>query len=112
MSVFKKLKDGIADLSELSVNTFTGDLKAHIDDASGSSIIKWDELLKSAKTEGDISLVAAARYKFDGDSDSFYMRNAPADLLAAHKQAVEAGQKVREGLINMFGDLIGITVKK
>jgi hypothetical protein len=112
MSVFKKLAEDIADLAELNVNTFTGELKAVVGGSGATNIIKWDELLEKAAAGGEVTLVASTRQKLDGDSDSFYTRNPPTDLLETHKQAVEAGRQVRRGLIEMFGDLVGLTVKK
>lgn len=108
MGVFRKLGEGIADLSELNVQTFSGDLTAVIDKSSGGSVIDWTKLLKGAKTSGKVKLVASARIKFDGDSDTYFAEDIPSDMLDAHLVAVEAGQKVREGLINMFKDILNI----
>jgi len=109
MGVFKKLGEGIADLSELNVQTFTGDLTSVIDKPDTDSVIDWTKLLKEAKTTGKVKLVASAKIKFDGDSDTFFAEDIPSDMLEAHLVAVEAGQKVREGLLNMFKELLNIT---
>lgn len=108
MSVFKKLGDGIADLSELNVQIFSGDVSSVLDDAEGSSVIDWTELLKQAKSSGTVRLMASARIKFDGDSDTFFADNISQDMLNAHMTAVQAGQKVREGLLEMFRDVLGV----
>ncbi len=109
MGVFKKLGEGIADLSELNVQTFTGDLTGVIDKPDSGSVIDWTKLLKEAKTTGKVKLVASAKIKFDGDSDTFFAEDIPSDMLEAHLVAVEAGQKVREGLLNMFKEILNIT---
>jgi hypothetical protein len=108
MGVFKKLGEGIADLSELNVQTFTGDITSVINQGASGSVIDWTKLLKNARTTGKVKLVASAKIKFDGDSDTYFAEDIPSTMLNAHLTAVEAGQNVREGLIEMFKDLLGI----
>lgn len=108
MSVFKKLGEGIADLSELNVQTFSGDITSVIDKSTGGNVIDWTKLLKDAKTSGKVRLIASAKIKFDGDSDTYFAEDIPPEMLEAHLTAVEAGQNVREGLIAMFKDVLGI----
>ena len=110
MSIFKKLGKGIADLSELNVQTFTGDIATVIRENAEGSVIDWTKLLTDAKntTEGKIKLVASARIKFDGDSDSYFDEDIRPDLLKAHLTAIEAGQNVREGLMEMFKETLGL----
>jgi hypothetical protein len=108
MGVFKKLGEGIADLSELNVQTFSGDLTSVIDKSTGGSVIDWPKLLKDAKTTGKVKLVASAKIKFDGDSDSYFADDIAPDMLDAHLVAIEAGQKVREGLLSMFKEILNI----
>ncbi len=108
MGVFKKLGEGIADLSELNVQTFSGDLTSVIDKSAGGSVIDWTKLLKDAKTTGKVKLIASAKIKFDGDSDTYFTEDISPDMLDAHLVAVEAGQKVREGLLSMFKDILNI----
>ena len=108
MGVFKKLGEGIADLSELNVQTFCGDLTSVIDKSTGGNVIDWPKLLKDAKTTGSVKLVASAKIKFDGDSDSYFADDISPDMLDAHLVAIEAGQKVREGLLSMFKEILNI----
>ena len=108
---FKQLKAGIADLSQLQVQTYTGSITAHINSAAGDdgNIINWQDLLKTAATEGgDVSLVAATKVSFDGDTELFIASEAPASLVTAHNNAVAAAQQVRQGLVEAFSDLLGI----
>jgi len=107
MSVFKKLGDEIADLSQLNVQTFSGDLKTVIADDDGS-VIDWKKLLANAKSSGEVKLMASAQINFDGDSDNYFAADIPPDMLNAHLTAIEAGQKVRAGLIDMFKDALKI----
>ena len=110
MSVFQKLKDGIADLSELNVQTFSGDISSVIDTTTSGTVLDWAKLIKDAsKATGKVKLVASANIKFDGDSDTFFADDIPPDMLKAHLTAIEAGQKVREGLLAMFKDVLNIT---
>ena len=108
MGVFKKLGEGIADLSELNVQTFCGDLTSVIDKSTSANVIDWPKLLKDAKTTGKVKLVASAKIKFDGDSDSYFADDISPDMLDAHLVAIEAGQKVREGLLSMFKEILNI----
>ena len=64
--------------------------------------------MSQAKTSGSVKLVASTKLKFDGDSDNYYANDISEGMLDAHLQAVEAGQNVREGLIAMFRDALGI----
>ena len=108
MSVFKKLKDDIADLSELSVQTFTGDIKSVVDSSSDGNVINWANLLKNAKSTGEVTLVASTNIEFDGDSNTYYEQNIDPTLLAAHKAAVQSAQEYRQGLLNLFKDVLNI----
>ena len=107
-NVFKKLGEGIADLAELNVQTFSGDVTSVIDQSQSGSVIDWTKLLKDAKSSVKIKLMASSKIKFDGDSDAFFAEDISADMLKAHMTAIEGGQKVREGLITMFKGVLGI----
>lgn len=108
MGVFKKLGEEIADLSQLNVQTFTGDLKSIVNEAADGNVIDWKKLLDSSKSAGSVTLVASSKFNFDGDSDTFVARDITPELLEAHTAAVQAGQKVREGLIALFRELVPI----
>ena len=107
---FKELAAGIADLSQLQVQTYTGNITAHITDGGGGgSIINWQDLLTtSASEDGDVSLVAATKVNFDGDTELFIASNAPSNLVSAHNDAVTAAQQLRQGLVEAFADVLGI----
>ncbi len=109
MSVFKELSSGIADLSELNVQTFTGSLESVVNESAGGSVIDWPKLMAQAKTTGKVRLVASTRLKFDGDSDVFFEQDIEQHLADAHLTAVEAGQQVRQGLLAMFRDILNIS---
>jgi hypothetical protein len=108
MSVFKKLKEGIADLSELNVQTFTGNINSVIDQTQSESIIDWTKLLENARTSGEVKLMASSKIKFDGDSDTFFADEISSEILEAHMAAIEGGRKVREGLVAMFKGALGL----
>jgi len=110
MGVFKKLGEGIADLSELQVQTMTGELSTAIKSEDAKRVLDWQKLIKAAKTktEGSVRLVAATNVKIDGDTDLFVAESAPDRLLRAHAEAVEAAGEVRAGLIAIFKDLVDI----
>jgi hypothetical protein len=110
MGVFKKLGDGIADLSELQVQTLTGELSTAIQSDNAKRVLDWQKLIKAAKTktQGSVRLVAATNLKIDGDTDLFIAESAPDRLLRAHSDAVEAAGEVRASLIAMFKDLLDV----
>ena len=112
MGIFVKLKEGIADLSELQVQTITGTLKTTIqsEDGDNKNVLNWQKLIQGAKseTEGEISLAAASNIKFDGDTDSFISDDATDRTLSAHAGAVNGALKVREGLVSAFSGLLGL----
>ncbi len=109
MSVFKKLGEGIADLAELNVQTFTGTLTTQISQ-DGGNLINWVELLAEAKkTGGEVTLVASSRIKLDGDCDMYFDKNVDEKLLQTHIAAVDAGQKIRLGIMDAFKDVLGLS---
>lgn len=110
MGVFKKLGQGIADLSELQVQTMTGTITTEFQSDNAESVLDWQKLIQGAKTdsEGKITLIAATNVKFDGDTDLFISDSATPALLQAHADAVEGARKVREGLVEAFSDLLGV----
>lgn len=107
MGVFKKLGEEIADLSQLRVQTFTGNITALIDTTSGT-IIEWQKLLDDAKSTGKVSLAADTKVNFDGDTELFIATDASANLVKAHNDAVAAAQQVRQGLLETFKDVLNI----
>lgn len=115
MGVFKKLGEGIADLTSLEVVTLTGTVQVKINDArnengeKSGSIIDWTTLIEQANdTSGNVSLVAATKVEFDGDTQQFAADGASQTLLDTHQQAVENAKDVREGLVSMFRSLLGL----
>jgi hypothetical protein len=103
---FDKLKEAVGDLSSLDVLSFTGELSAIVSETEGN-LIDWDKLIAKAKTEGDVSLVLATHFKFDGDATLFTARgDISSDIRAAHAQAIQAGQQVRRDLFEFFSDTV------
>lgn len=101
------LGDQIEDLSELRVQTVTGDVSAVL---STRSLSDLEDLLKP---DGDdtalakLHLVLDTTIKFDGDALNFMdEKRATPDLIALHKEAVHAGLTHRRGLVEMFKGLI------
>lgn len=99
--------DKIEDLSELRVQTVTGDVTAVL---SSNSLSDLEDLLKP---DGDdvaaakLHLVLDTTIKFDGDSLNFIdVNRATPDLVALHKEAVAAGLTHRRGLVEMFKGLV------
>ena len=132
MNIFKKLGEQIADLAELNVQTFTGNIETvladpvkdpaeapkkeeegKIEKAKKGSVINWIDLVnhvKEKKTEGTIQLVASTQIQFDGDANMYFAEKIDPELLKAHMAAIESGQKVRQGLVDTFKSAIGLPV--
>ena len=101
---FAKLGEAIGDLSSLDVQSFTGTLDATVQ-GEGGNIIDWKKLVAAAKAEGNISLVLASHFNFDGDATLFAASGEiSADLQAAHDEAVMAGQQIRQDLFEFIAD--------
>jgi len=102
-NLFKKLGPGIADLSELNVQSFTGDLKSAVATKKGEgSVVDWKNLMTKATTTGEVSLVASTQIEFDGDASTFYQTGATESMRTAHTQAVQAAHNYRIGLLKLF----------
>ncbi len=105
----EKLKAGIKDLSELEVQTYSGTVEATIDQDSKENIIDWEKLFASAKPGGSVVLAAATKIQADGDTYNFISsQNLPPAVMEAHQAALEAGNQVRENIIDLFADLLGL----
>ncbi len=102
-----KLNEAVTDLTSLHVQTFSGELNSEITGSESFKDIR--ELIKTAKTSGNIKLVAESLAQFDGDSYNFVKQNLddiPPLALEVHKNAVETGIETRLGLLELFKGLI------
>lgn len=106
MSIFKQLENGLKDLSQLKVQTYTGNLSTVIKDQAGSPI-DWENLMTTGIKDGTIKLVAYTNVKLDGNSVAFYEENIPQDLAQKHDLAVTAAQTYRTSLLKLFEKEIG-----
>ena len=106
MGIFKEIKDGIGDLAELEVQTFTGSVTTAIHGGAGSAL-DWTKLIaESKKSTGAVSLAASTTVKIDGDTRLFFGDDLTADLLKAHRDAVDAAVQYRAGLLEMLKDAL------
>ena len=105
MGAFKKLEDGIADLSKLTVQTFSGTLSSSVINADGS-VADFQNLLKEAKSSGTVNLAAMTEISLDGDTTTFMATGIDPVTSAAHQAAFKAAQDYRQGVINMFKDAL------
>lgn len=105
-SAVKTIGDGIKDLSQLNVVTFTGQVAA---DVGGTA----EEAIAGARVSGNAKLVGATTINLDGDVSQF-ITNDPdigEKLHAAHFNAVSAGQSSRNSALDMFRSAISNAVK-
>lgn len=101
MGAFKELGEGIADLSTLTVQTFSGKLSSTVVQDDGS-VLDWENLMKEAKSSGTVNLEAFTEIKLDGDTTNFVASGIDPVVSAAHQAAFKAAQDYRQGVINLF----------
>lgn len=101
---FSKLRDGLKDLSQLEVRTFTGDISAQIKGHTGK--LDVGTIVDSEVKKGTVKLKLYTRLDADGDSDHFF-DSGPIDpvIVESHASAFEMGQEIRRSYLELFGDL-------
>lgn len=107
----KAIGDAVVDLTELRVQTVTGDVQAVIKTKKLENLEKL--LLPSGtgtnKVDAKLNLVLDTTIKFDGDSLNFIdVNKATPDLVSLHKEAIASGLKHRQGLVEMFKGIIDV----
>jgi hypothetical protein len=102
--VITAAKNGIKDLTELEVQTYTGQIEVAIDTIGTTN---FTAILDTAKATGNIKLSQVTKISIDGDAINLVPDTAPPEHAAeAHKSALEAGQNVRSSILELFKDLI------
>ncbi len=105
------LKNAVGDLTSLEVQTYVGEIDVVIDGITGST--DFEKSLQQAKQAGKIQLQLVTKINFDGDGIVLVPSSAPADYVQqAHDTALQAGIDVRQGLISLFSDVIGLKASK
>ncbi len=105
--VFQTFVDAIEDLSSLDVLTFTGTLETDVTDENGEDVTDWVEILERSRAAGKVKLMLGSHFRCDGDADLFVAQaDIPADLRAAHKDAVDAGRQIRKDVLDLFADTL------
>lgn len=105
-SALQALNNAVTDLTSLHVQTFTGTVTADVENKSFADI---RQLVKDAKTNGEVKLVAETLAQFDGDSYNFVkedLASVPPIALEVHQNAVKSGVETRMGLLTLFKDLL------
>ena len=104
------LKNAVGDLTSLEVRTYVGEIDVVMSGITGST--DFEKSLEKAKTSGKIQLQLVTKLNFDGDGIVLVPSSAPADYVQeAHDAALQAGNDVRQGLIALFSDVIGLKSK-
>jgi hypothetical protein len=105
------LKNVVGDLTSIEVQTYVGDIDVVMDGVTGTSSL--EDSLKKAKKSGTIKLTLVTKINFDGDGVVLVPSSAPADYIQeAHDSALMAGNEIRQGLITLFSDVIGLKISK
>ena len=104
------LKNVLCDLSSIEVQTYVGEIDVVIEGQTGTT--SFEDALKNAKTNGKIALKLVTKLNLDGDGIVLVPESAPADYIQqAHNAALKAGNDVRQGMISLFSDVIGLKTK-
>lgn len=106
-SALTTIAKGVKDLSELNVMTYSGDITSNIANSS------LDDMLTSATASGTLKLVGATTMSIDGDVRQFISDNdtVKESLITAHFSAVQASQRSRKAVIDMFTSSISESLK-
>jgi len=104
----QKVGDTVKDLSELRVQTVTGDVKAVI---KQNNLKDLQALLNptgnSATAKAKLNLVLDTTISFDGDSLNFIDTDlASPELIQIHKDAISSGLDQRKAIVDMFKSLL------
>ena len=101
------LKNQLCDLTSLQVQTYVGEIEVVLDGVSDAT--DFEASLKNARQEGKIKLSLVTKIHFDGDGVVLVPSSAPAGYIQeAHDAAVKAGHEVRQGLVALFSDVVGL----
>ncbi|MBL9040400.1 MAG: hypothetical protein JNM83_02300 [Myxococcales bacterium] len=101
----QKFTDGIVDLTNLEVTTYTGKLEQAVDATTGQ--INWDEFKPSS---GKLVLAAATLVRPNLNTVNFRAAEVEQGdlqtLLELHTAAVESARNGRMALLKMFAGLV------
>lgn len=102
---FKKMAEGISDLSSLEVVTFEGSVQLEGSD----SIESFDDVMKKAKLNSEIKVkvLASTRLNIDGDIVAFYDQDINDEQKEAHAELVDIGVENRAATIEMVKSIVG-----
>jgi N-methylhydantoinase B/oxoprolinase/acetone carboxylase alpha subunit len=93
----EKLNEEIKDLTSLHVRTYTGTLS--IDPGTKVDLAKVAAEVN--KEDSNLTVALETLIQFDGDAYNFVAAGATEALQTVHKDAVEAGIKTRQGLLEL-----------
>lgn len=102
---FNKIKEGIGDLTELNVRTFTGEIAASVDNLPDKGLT-IGQFLQQANVNGEIQVVGFTDMKIDGDIDQFITSGPYQSAINAHNSAIQTGQQSRKAMLDLFADMI------
>ena len=104
-TAFQKIQEGVSDLSQLNVRTFTGDINVSGSDLSD---VNLTDLLSNDGVDVQVTVVGITNIKLDGDVDQFISNspNVKPVAINAHNKAIESGSNTRKAMFDMFSGLV------
>ena len=108
MSVWNDFVNGVQDIANLEVQTYTGNITGVItNDPQKGDLINWKQLLTQAKTKGsEITLVGATHIDADQDVTQYLDSSASPQLVNLHLNAVKSSQETRMAFLEMIKKLL------
>ena len=104
------LKNAACDLTSIEVQTYVGDIDVVVKDQTGST--SFEDALRQAKEDGKMKLKLVTKLNMDGDGIVLVPESAPAGYIQeAHNAALKSGNEVRQGMISLFADVIGLKTR-
>ena len=105
-----RIGDVLEDFSSLEVQTLSGSLDVKLSDGK---LDDFETLIKNAETGGTLKLRAVTKMMFDGDAINLVPDgDFSGDIEKVHAAALKAGIDTRQGLLELFGGMVGLKADK
>lgn len=112
-NVLGKVRDAADDITSLDVVTLSGevDLKGAMPADALSLPALYKQILKQAKVEANIQVVAFTHIDLDRDAVNFVkstLSEAEAPMVQAHNEMVKTAEGARRAFVQMVKEVVGL----